>query len=98
MQCPRCESTSLTEMDRDGVTIDRCDRCRGIWLDRGELEKLVAYARDERGGRPGGDDDDDDDDTDDRSRTSRRRDLDDDDDDDRRDRGGRRRSWWEIFD
>lgn len=92
MQCPRCESATLTELDRDGVTIDRCERCRGIWLDRGELEKLIAYARDERGGRAG------DDDSDDRRRDDRRRHRDDDDDDDRRDRGGRRRSWWEIFD
>jgi len=93
MQCPRCETSSLTELDRDGVTIDRCDRCRGIWLDRGELEKLIASARDERGGRR----DDDDDDSDDRGRDTRRRHRDDD-DDDRGDRGGRRRSWWEIFD
>lgn len=95
MQCPRCETAALTELDRDGVTLDRCERCRGIWLDRGELEKLIAYARDERGGRAGGDDDD----SDDRRRDDRRRHRDDDDDDDdRRDRGGRRRSWWEIFD
>ena len=41
MQCPRCETASLTELDRDGVTIDRCDRCRGVWLDRGELDKII---------------------------------------------------------
>ena len=44
MKCPRCESTMLDEMDRDGITIDRCKSCRGIWLDRGELEKLIARA------------------------------------------------------
>ncbi len=44
MNCPRCESSTLVEKDRDGITIDRCDRCRGIWLDRGELEKLIARA------------------------------------------------------
>lgn len=89
MTCPRCENVSLTEMDRDGVTIDRCARCRGIWLDRGELEKLVARAD----GRP--DDDADDDHA--RPRRAEGRHRDDDDDDDRRGHG-RRRSWWEIFD
>jgi len=81
---------TLTEMDRDGVTIDRCARCRGIWLDRGELEKLIARAD---GARP--DDGDGDDRDRDRDRDRSRRD--DDDDDDRRSHG-RRRSWWEIFD
>jgi uncharacterized protein len=42
MQCPRCETSSLDERDRDGVTIDVCKACRGVWLDRGELEKLIA--------------------------------------------------------
>jgi uncharacterized protein len=44
MKCPRCETPSMIEMDRNGITIDRCDRCRGVWLDRGELEKLIARA------------------------------------------------------
>lgn len=43
MNCPRCEGP-LDERVRDGVTIDVCARCRGIWLDRGELEKLIAIA------------------------------------------------------
>ncbi|MCC7010959.1 MAG: zf-TFIIB domain-containing protein [Planctomycetes bacterium] len=47
MNCPRC-STSLTEHDREGITVDRCQRCRGVWLDRGELEKLLARASDEQ--------------------------------------------------
>ncbi len=83
MVCPRCQS-SLAELDRDGITIDRCDRCRGVWLDRGELEKLLAL-RPAASGQP-------------EHRT--RDDDDDDDDDERRGggRGGRRRSWWEIFD
>lgn len=42
MNCPRCENTTLDERDRDGVTIDVCKTCRGVWLDRGELEKLIA--------------------------------------------------------
>lgn len=58
MLCPRCESTNLTEKDREGVTIDVCPRCRGLWLDRGELEKLIARARhdDEDDDRYGRDD------------------------------------------
>lgn len=44
MQCPRCQTTVLTEKDRDGITVDICSSCRGVWLDRGELEKLIARA------------------------------------------------------
>lgn len=44
MHCPRCQNELLDEIDRNGVTVDRCAKCRGIWLDRGELEKLVARA------------------------------------------------------
>lgn len=88
MNCPRCERFHLDELDRDGVTIDRCESCRGIWLDRGELEKLMARARPAPAAR-----------TERVDRTSRteRRDHDDDDHDDDRGRHGKR-SWWEIFD
>jgi len=41
MDCPRCGGL-LQERTRVGVVVDTCDRCRGIWLDRGELEKIVA--------------------------------------------------------
>ena len=61
MKCPRCES-ALIELDRDGVTVDRCERCRGIWLDRGELEKLQAKASPTRGRSEHNNDDDPDDD------------------------------------
>lgn len=44
MKCPRCETNTLDERDRDGITIDVCPSCRGIWLDRGELEKMIARA------------------------------------------------------
>ena len=40
MNCPRCQSP-LNERERDGVVLDLCPSCRGIWLDRGELEKLA---------------------------------------------------------
>lgn|GEM_PF-1298162 len=43
MNCPRCHG-ALDERERDGVIVDVCHDCRGIWLDRGELEKLIARA------------------------------------------------------
>jgi Zn-finger nucleic acid-binding protein len=54
MQCPRCQNQVLDEIDRSGVTVDRCTSCRGIWLDRGELEKLIARATAEFEGAPAG--------------------------------------------
>lgn len=49
MNCP-LDGTALAITHRDGIEIDYCPKCRGIWLDRGELEKLIARAaeRDER--------------------------------------------------
>jgi uncharacterized protein len=44
MRCPRCEDAELIERDRQAVKVDICQSCRGVWLDRGELEKLMAYA------------------------------------------------------
>jgi Zn-finger nucleic acid-binding protein len=38
--CPKCRS-SMRTYERSGVTVDQCSECRGIFLDRGELEKLV---------------------------------------------------------
>lgn len=43
MQCPRCDGT-LTETKVDDVSIDRCDKCGGVWLDSGELEQLTTRA------------------------------------------------------
>lgn len=40
MNCPRCNLTLLMA-ERQGVEIDYCSQCRGIWLDRGELEKII---------------------------------------------------------
>ena len=40
MQCPRC-TTELKVTQRQGVEVDHCPQCRGIWLDRGELDKLL---------------------------------------------------------
>ncbi len=41
MQCPVCPDTTLMMSDRQGVEIDYCPKCRGVWLDRGELDKLI---------------------------------------------------------
>jgi uncharacterized protein len=41
MKCPVCSSVDLLMADRQGVEIDYCPQCRGIWLDRGELDKLI---------------------------------------------------------
>lgn len=57
MNCPRCNVTLLMT-DRQGVEIDYCPQCRGIWLDRGELEKIIerSYApENQTGGFFGGD-------------------------------------------
>ena len=57
--CPACR-VDLVMSERHGVEIDYCPRCRGVWLDRGELDKILERA--EREFRPMGRDDDDDDD------------------------------------
>ena len=41
MNCPVC-SIAMRVSERDGVDIDYCPQCRGVWLDRGELEKIIA--------------------------------------------------------
>ena len=41
MKCPTCPDTTLVMADRQGIEIDYCPACRGIWLDRGELDKLL---------------------------------------------------------
>ena len=41
MKCPDCIETALVMSDRQGVEIDYCPQCRGVWLDRGELDKLI---------------------------------------------------------
>lgn len=102
--CPVCKG-SMQEINKSGVAIDVCTVCRGVWLDRGELEKLSTLVGGSEGGggasgrflpERGRRDRDQL-----AQRENRRRDDDDDDDDDddRRDRkrglfgqGGRRRS------
>ena len=40
MNCPSCK-IPLVMSDRQGIEIDYCPECRGIWLDRGELDKII---------------------------------------------------------
>lgn len=104
MNCPVCDG-KLREIEKYGVTVDICPGCKGVWLDRGELEKIVQMAdadvepvregEQSRSPRPVGEMD------------RRRRDDDYDDDDDRRRPGAsmgqegqrRRRGSWlgDIF-
>ena len=44
MKCPTCTSESLVMTERSGIEIDYCPACRGVWLDRGELDKLIDRA------------------------------------------------------
>lgn len=68
MLCPVC-NTGLALADRQGVEIDYCPQCRGVWLDRGELDKIIerstqdaapvappppSYRPDRASGYPGG--------------------------------------------
>ena len=41
MKCPICNDTNLVMSERQGVEIDYCPQCRGVWLDRGELDKII---------------------------------------------------------
>jgi len=46
MKCPICNAIDLIIAERQGVEIDYCPQCRGIWLDRGEIDKIIerSYA------------------------------------------------------
>ncbi len=41
MKCPVCLQPDLVMADRQGIEIDYCPQCRGVWLDRGELDKII---------------------------------------------------------
>ncbi len=43
MQCP-VDGTTLAMSERSGIEIDYCPECRGVWLDRGELDKIIERA------------------------------------------------------
>ncbi len=72
MKCPSCEEL-LVMTERQGVEIDYCPKCRGVWLDKGELDKIIEKSaaaeskqqlklNDEKRRQTDDDDDDDDDD------------------------------------
>jgi Zn-finger nucleic acid-binding protein len=44
MRCPNCDSR-LVELDRSEILIDACPECRGVWLDRGELDRILERER-----------------------------------------------------
>lgn len=88
MNCPVCVSTTLTVTERQGIEIDFCPKCRGVWLDRGELDKILERSTATQRPIPPPS-------TDPRLRYERDRD----DDDDDRPYGKRKKSFWhEIFD
>jgi len=41
MECPVCKNVNLVMSERQGIEIDYCPNCRGVWLDRGELDKII---------------------------------------------------------
>ncbi|MGB5007930.1 MAG: zf-TFIIB domain-containing protein [Ferruginibacter sp.] len=70
MKCPNCDET-LIMTERQGVEIDYCPKCRGVWLDKGELDKIIEKSsstdsyqqfkqQDEKRNRHDDDDNDDD--------------------------------------
>lgn len=44
MKCPIDTDADLVMSDRNGIEIDYCPKCRGVWLDRGELDKIIERA------------------------------------------------------
>jgi Zn-finger nucleic acid-binding protein len=44
LTCPDCSNVQLIARERSTIEIDECPTCRGVWLDRGELDKLIALA------------------------------------------------------
>ncbi len=51
MQCP-VDGATLEMSERQGIEIDYCPRCRGVWLDRGELDKIIERTNQEFEARP----------------------------------------------
>jgi Zn-finger nucleic acid-binding protein len=90
MLCPHC-NTQMQEVTKTGVLLDVCPDCKGTWLDRGELEKILTRAREVEQEWEN-----------ERIQLARRpRDYDDDDRYERRyenDRRYRKKRWTEIFD
>ena len=51
MKCP-IDDTDLAMADRQGIEVDYCPKCRGVWLDRGELDKIIERNAAEQAPRP----------------------------------------------
>jgi len=86
LKCPNCSSEMILT-DKYNVEIDHCPRCKGVWLDRGELEKIANMQNKY--------------DDDHYTKYHRGKEYDDDDDYERRydrDRPHRKKRWTEIFD
>ncbi len=49
MKCPVCSTAELVMSERQGIEIDYCPKCRGIWLDRGELDKIIERVTEQGG-------------------------------------------------
>ena len=49
--CPTCR-VDLVMSERQGIEIDYCPQCRGVWLDRGELDKIIERSAGDEGVRP----------------------------------------------
>lgn len=47
MNCPVCKDAKLVMSERQGIEIDYCPNCRGVWLDRGELDKIIERSHNE---------------------------------------------------
>ena len=52
LPCPVCR-VDLVMSERQGIEIDYCPKCRGVWLDRGELDKIIERAAAEQPAAPG---------------------------------------------
>jgi uncharacterized protein len=52
MKCPNDETT-LVMTDRQGIAIDYCPQCRGVWLNRGELDKIIDRSQAQGGAASG---------------------------------------------
>ncbi|MEF3301550.1 TFIIB-type zinc ribbon-containing protein [Paenibacillus sp. GYB003] len=48
MNCPVCDGVKMREVEKDNIMIDICPSCKGVWLDRGELDKLMEGVREVR--------------------------------------------------
>jgi len=48
MKCPVCTTIDLLITERQGIEIDYCPQCRGVWLDRGELDGIIERSTEQR--------------------------------------------------